>query len=206
MTDVIIIYDSMTGNTEKAAALVLEGVRSAGASGEMKRAGEAKPVDVARARGVVLGSYCLRDGCSQAIDVFLSGSVPAALKDKPGAAFGSYKFSGGQVRKLEAEMTSLGARIVSPGRQRALGSRRGDGRAAARAREKSGRGHQRLDVEKASRRKWSWINGLVYHAATFTTQRRATPTTASPRERHLKTCPKTGFARNAAHPKISSKR
>jgi len=115
MTGVLIIYDSKTGNTEKAAALVLEGVRSAGAIGATKRVGEAKPVDVARAKGVVFGSYCMRDGCSQAIDVFVSGLGPGALKDKPGAAFGSYRFSGGQVRKLEAEMTSLGARIVAPG-------------------------------------------------------------------------------------------
>jgi flavorubredoxin len=115
MSDVIIIYDSKTGNTEKAAAHVLEGVRSAGASGEMKKVDQAKPGDIAQARGIIFGSYCMRDGCSEKIEVFLRALAPAELKDKPGAAFGSYKFSGGQVRRLEAEMARLGIKLTTAG-------------------------------------------------------------------------------------------
>jgi flavodoxin len=51
---VIIIYDSKTGNAEKAAAYVPEGIRSTGAGGEMKKADEAKPGDVMARLGVKL--------------------------------------------------------------------------------------------------------------------------------------------------------
>jgi multimeric flavodoxin WrbA len=45
MTDVIIIYDSITGNTEKAAGYVLEGVKTAGASVEAKKINAVKHQD-----------------------------------------------------------------------------------------------------------------------------------------------------------------
>ncbi len=112
MPDVMIIYDSKTGNTEKAAGYVLEGVKAAGASAEVKKINKAKPEDVANAKGVIVGSYCMRDRCSMDIDSFV-GMLPPT--QKPGAAFGSYGFSGGQLAKLEALMTKSGIRLVAPG-------------------------------------------------------------------------------------------
>lgn len=112
MPDVIIIYDSKTGNTEKAAAHVLEGARSAGANVELKKVNKAKPEDVAGARGVIFGSYCIRDKCSSDLIAFI-GSLPPT--NKPGAAFGSYGFSGGQLQKLEDLMKGAGINLVAPG-------------------------------------------------------------------------------------------
>jgi flavorubredoxin len=115
MPDIIIIYDSKTGNTEKAAGYVLEGVLSAGVSAEVKKINKAKHEDVAGARGIIVGSYCMRDRCSMDIDSFV-GMMPAAdVEKKPGAAFGSYGFSGGQLPKLEALMTKAGISLVAPG-------------------------------------------------------------------------------------------
>ncbi len=102
MPDVMIIYDSKTGNTEKAA----------GASAEVKKINKAKPEDVANAKGVIVGSYCMRDRCSMDIDSFV-GMLPPT--QKPGAAFGSYGFSGGQLAKLEALMAKAGISLVAPG-------------------------------------------------------------------------------------------
>jgi len=112
MPDVIIIYDSKTGNTEKAAGYVLEGVRSTGTSVELKKINAAKPEDVANAKAAIVGSYCMRDKCSMDIDSFV-GMLPPT--PKPGAAFGSYGFSGGQLQKLEALMTKAGIGLVAPG-------------------------------------------------------------------------------------------
>jgi flavorubredoxin len=115
MTDVIIIYDSRTGNTEKAAAYVLEGVKSAGASVEVKKISDAKPSDVAGAGGIIVGSYCMRDKCSMDVDSFVGGLAPADVENKPGAAFGTYGFSGGQLQKLEELMTRAGIKLVTSG-------------------------------------------------------------------------------------------
>lgn len=115
MTDVIIIYDSKTGNTEKAASCILEGVKSAGASVEAKKVNAVKPEDIANARGIIVGSYCMRDRCSMDIDSFIGGLKPSGVENKPGAAFGTYGFSGGQLQKLEALMTKTGIKPVTPG-------------------------------------------------------------------------------------------
>ena len=115
MVDVIIIYDSKTGNTEKVAALILNGVRSSGVSVEMKKVDSVKAGDLASAKGLIIGSYCMRDNCSIKIDALLKSTEPAAVDRKPGAAFGSYKFSGGHLQKLEADMVKLGIRLVAPG-------------------------------------------------------------------------------------------
>jgi flavorubredoxin len=112
MSDVIIIYDSKTGNTEKAAGYVLEGAKSAGASVELKKVNKATPGDIAGAKGVIFGSYCMRDKCSSDLVTFI-GSLPPT--NKPGAAFGSYGFSGGQLQKLEDLMKNAGIGLVAPG-------------------------------------------------------------------------------------------
>ena len=57
MGKVLIVYCSMTGNTEAAAQLVAEGARSAGAAVELKEASNAGPDDLRKADAVALGSY-----------------------------------------------------------------------------------------------------------------------------------------------------
>jgi NAD(P)H dehydrogenase (quinone) len=56
MADVFIVYDTKTGNTEKAAMEILEGVRESGASAEMKKVDDVTPDDLRGAKAVVLGS------------------------------------------------------------------------------------------------------------------------------------------------------
>jgi flavorubredoxin len=115
LTDVIIIYDSKTGNTDRSAAFVLEGVLAAGVTGEIKKVDTVKPADIADVKGIIIGSYCMRDRCSMNIDKLVGEIAPADAVNKPGAAFGSYGFSGGQLQKLEAGMAKLGISLVAPG-------------------------------------------------------------------------------------------
>ncbi|CAJ36917.1 flavodoxin domain-containing protein [Methanocella arvoryzae] len=116
MTDVLIIYDSNTGNTEKAAAEVLEGVKESGASAVAKKVEDVTEADLRTALAVILGSPCLHDSITGRILYFVEGLMRnVSLSGRPGAAFGSYKWSGGNLSRLEAELKSQGIRLVAPG-------------------------------------------------------------------------------------------
>jgi len=84
-------------------------------SAEVKKVNRAKPGDVAGARGVIVGSYCMRDRCSMDIESFVGALAPADVAKKPGAAFGTYGFSGGHLQKLEALMAKAGIDLVVHG-------------------------------------------------------------------------------------------
>lgn len=116
MADVLIIYDSNTGNTEKAAAAVLEGVKATGASAAMKRLQETTEDDLRHAAAIILGSPCIHDSITGPVLEFVEGRLRnAGVSGKIGAAFGSYKWNGGNLPRLEAELRSRGMRLVAPG-------------------------------------------------------------------------------------------
>jgi flavorubredoxin len=116
MADVVIIYDSKTGHTEKAAAEILKGVEESGASGEMKKVDDATVEDVKKAKGVILGSPCISDNYTRKMRDFVEGRlVQAKPSDKLGAAFGSYKWNGGNLKRLENDMRWMGVRLVTEG-------------------------------------------------------------------------------------------
>jgi NAD(P)H dehydrogenase (quinone) len=116
MTDVLIIYDSNTGNTEKAAAEVLEGAKASGASATMKKLQETTEDDLRDAAAIIIGSPCIHDSITGPVLEFVEGRLRnARVSGKIGAAFGSYKWNGGNLPRLEAEMKSQGIRLVVPG-------------------------------------------------------------------------------------------
>jgi flavorubredoxin len=116
MADVIIIYDSKTGNTEKVATEIFEGVKESGASVEMKKVEDATVDDVKGAKGVILGSPCLNDNYSHRLRSFMEDKlVEAKPSDKVGAAFGTYKWNGGNLHKLEQDMRWMGIGLVAEG-------------------------------------------------------------------------------------------
>jgi flavodoxin I len=116
MVKVVIIYDSKTGNTEKAAKAVLEGVRSCDVDVVMQKVDGVDPQVVSEADATVIGSYCFMSRCSPGISAFIkTASAHNALSGKSCAVFGTYKRTGGQVEKLEAEMTKLGMKVITPG-------------------------------------------------------------------------------------------
>ncbi|HTY91481.1 MAG TPA: flavodoxin domain-containing protein [Methanocella sp.] len=116
MTDVIIIYDSKTGNTEKAAREVLGGVKESGASVEIKRVDDATVQDLSNAKGIILGSPNIYSNYTgkmrELVDSKLAQAKPS---DKVGAAFGTYKWNTDNLKNLENDMRWKGVRIVSEG-------------------------------------------------------------------------------------------
>jgi flavodoxin I len=116
MADVIIIYDSKSGNTAKAAEAVSEGVKESGSGVILKKADEAVTADLAGPEGVILGAYCMLDKAPPAMRKFIEKQMAAAVLDgKVGAVFGSYKETGRQLPKLESALTDKKVRIVAEG-------------------------------------------------------------------------------------------
>jgi flavorubredoxin len=116
MADVIIVYDSHTGNTAKAAAYVFNGVQDSGVAVDMKKVEDTTVEDLKKAKGVILGSPCINDNYSNLMREFVDTKFRNAKpSDKIGAVFGTYKWNGGNIPRLENDLRWLGVRLVAEG-------------------------------------------------------------------------------------------
>ncbi len=116
MADVVIVYDSRTGNTEKAAEEILSGVKESGATVELKKVEDVTVEDVRKARGVILGSPNMNDNYSGMMREFVNTKLIQAFpSDKVGAAFGTYKWNQDNLKRLENDMRWKGIRLVTEG-------------------------------------------------------------------------------------------
>jgi flavorubredoxin len=116
MADVIIAYDTKTGATERAAALVLEGVKAAGADGVMKKLQDVTEKDLEDARGIILGSPNVNDNYSGPMREFVDGKLKRAdVGGKIGAAFGTYKWNTDNLKRLQIAMEYEDIKLVGPG-------------------------------------------------------------------------------------------
>ena len=116
---ILIMYDSRTGNTEKLAEAVAEGVkRISGVTVELKRAESITPEDVIDADGYAVGSPSHFSIMSGKILTLLTDlySIRHKLAGKPMAVFTTG--TGGQVTALENIERIIGVfnpRFVKPG-------------------------------------------------------------------------------------------
>ena len=92
MSRALVVYDSKTGNTEKMAQAIGEGIREAEMEVEVKRVDDTSLTDLAAADAIILGSptqFCTMSGKMKA---FIDKSIeiyPHKLQNKVGAAFTS---------------------------------------------------------------------------------------------------------------------
>lgn len=116
MTDVIIVYDSRTGFTEKAAMEIAAGVKESCASAVMKKVEEATEKDLIEPKGLILGSLNIGNTYSGVMRAFLDEKASKVkLSGKVGAVFGTHKWTTGNVQKLETDLLYRNVRIVAPG-------------------------------------------------------------------------------------------
>lgn len=92
---VLIAYDSRTGNTEKMAQYMSEGVRISGHDVELKTITEIKnEQDLEGYDGYIFGCPTYHRDMTQTMKTFLFLAQKGKLRGKVGGAFGSYTHSG----------------------------------------------------------------------------------------------------------------
>lgn len=118
MKNVLIIYWSGTGNTQKMAVAVAEGARTDGNSVNVIEVGNASKEEVLKADAVALG--CPSMGSEELeegeMEPFVYSLEKENLKDKPMALFGSYDWGDGQwMRDWSDRMTKQEVKLVAEG-------------------------------------------------------------------------------------------
>ncbi|CAM4093909.1 flavodoxin [Paenibacillus alkaliterrae] len=117
MSKVLVVYASMTGNTEEMAEAIAEGAKEAGAQVVSKEAFDASADELRGYDGIIIGAYTWGDGelPDEFID-FYEGMGSLDLSGKKAAVFGSgdtsYPIYCGAVDTIEAKLKELGAEIV----------------------------------------------------------------------------------------------
>lgn len=103
---VLVVYDSRTGNTEKMAYAVEEGVKAEGVDVEVKKVEEASVDELPSVQGLILGSPVYYGQPSSKIKGFIDESVKyhGKLEGKVGEAFAS---SGGTHTGAETTIIAL---------------------------------------------------------------------------------------------------
>ena len=97
MAQVLVVYDSGTGNTKKMAKAVVEGAEKAGAKVTLKRVQKTKPEEMLSADAVITGSPTYYGQMSASMKQFFDDSVKfqGQLKGTVGGAFTSSGNVGG---------------------------------------------------------------------------------------------------------------
>jgi flavodoxin I len=117
MGTTLIVYASMTGNTEEIADLIGEGIHQAGATFEQKDILEVDAAELQNYDGILLGTYTWGDGDlpDEYLD-FYEEMNTLNLTGKRAAVFGScdssYEHRGGAVDLLMEKLREIGADIV----------------------------------------------------------------------------------------------
>ena len=95
MKKVLVAYESRTGNTEKMAEYVAEGIRMGGNAVELKKINSIKSEnDLQGYDGYVFGCPTYHRDMTNSMKTFLFLAQKANLQGKVGGAFGSYTHSG----------------------------------------------------------------------------------------------------------------
>jgi len=116
MPKAIIIYDTRSGNTRIMAKAIEEGMKEAGVDVLSKRTAEAKAGDLADVDAVVLGAPTYHHDLISSMKTFLFEMEKADLKEKVGAAFGSYGWSGESVQMMTDTMKHIfEMNVMEPG-------------------------------------------------------------------------------------------
>lgn len=116
---VIVLYDSMWGATKKMALAIARGVEKKGLGVKALSMGKNDKSDLVteifKSRGVVLGSSTINNGILGDVAAMLDIIKGLKFKNKIGAAFGSYGWSGESVKIIETKLKEAGIEITAEG-------------------------------------------------------------------------------------------
>jgi flavodoxin len=101
MKKVLIAYFSLSGNTEKMAQYIAEGVRMSGQQAVVKKVSALKSLeDITGYDGYLFGSPTYYQDIAEPMKQFLFLAKRAGLEGKPGGAFGSYTHDGNAAARV----------------------------------------------------------------------------------------------------------
>ncbi len=113
---VLIVWDTMWGSTTKLARAIAEGVRDAGLTPLMRLIPHSDRSDIMadllEARGILVGSSTVHNDILPTVAPILSDLEVLKPVGKKAAAFGSYGWGGGAVRRIQESMTRGKMEIV----------------------------------------------------------------------------------------------
>ncbi|GGA00151.1 flavodoxin [Paenibacillus marchantiophytorum] len=120
MSSVIVVFASMTGNTEEMAEAIAEGLQEAGIEPVVKNVIDTNAEEITKYDGIILGSYTWGDGdlADDFLDFYDEMDV-IQLDGKKAAVFGSadssYAEYGAAVDTLITKLKELGAEVTLDG-------------------------------------------------------------------------------------------
>ena len=116
----LVVYDSKTGNTEKMAMAIRQGMEKGGLEVSVKRVENASLSDLTDTDAIVLGSPTYFGNMSSNMKEFVDESIelyPDKLNDKVGAAFTSYGGEGDYTTLLSLIVAMLFHQMIIVGHQ-----------------------------------------------------------------------------------------
>jgi flavorubredoxin len=116
MPKMAIIYASGMGRTKQMAEAIANGAKTIdGVDVILKDAQETSLDDIKDVAAILLGGSTYNYKLIKSMNPFLKELEKLDLKEKIGAAFGSYGWSGESIPTLIARMKSFGMKVIEPG-------------------------------------------------------------------------------------------
>lgn len=111
---VLVVYDSLTGNTTRAAELIADGAKAVkGVKVEVRKIDEVSVKEIKEADAIVLGCPTHGFTASEKMKAFLKKpEVCEALKGKNGAIFASCRLIPRALKWLEKTLTGLNFKVI----------------------------------------------------------------------------------------------
>lgn len=114
MPKIVIVYLSTSGNTKAMAEAIAEGVKSRNIDVNTVNFHEVKNEDIKNADAIAVGSSTFYYKMLPPMEKFIEGLKSANAKDKLGAAFGSYGWSGEAPVLIAEKMREIGMKVIDP--------------------------------------------------------------------------------------------
>ncbi|MBI5573338.1 MAG: flavodoxin domain-containing protein, partial [Elusimicrobia bacterium] len=116
--NILIVYETMWGATEKMAKAILEGIRSTGCEAKLYDVNTSDRTEIIKeifdAKGLLVGSSTHDNNILPNIAGFLDFVKGLKIKNRIGASFGSFGWSGESVKIIENVLRESGIEIVQP--------------------------------------------------------------------------------------------
>ncbi len=117
--EIVVVFDTMWGSTEKMAEVITEELSTQGYRVSLYNAGKSDYSDMMReileARAVIVGSSTINNGILPSLSPLMEELVGLKPRGKIGAAFGSHGWRGGAVKHIAAMLADSGIELVGDG-------------------------------------------------------------------------------------------